>query len=83
MPYATLDDLIERAGETEIRQIADRDRDGAIDADVVEAALTDADNLVNGYVAAKYTVPLASVPAVEICSDRSAAGMMRSARETR
>lgn len=62
MPYATLDDLIERAGETEIRQIADRDRDGAIDADVVEAALTDADNLVNGYVAAKYTVPLVSVP---------------------
>ena len=62
MPYATLADLIERAGEAEIRQVADRDRDGTIDADVIEAALTDADNLVNGYVAAKYTVPLASVP---------------------
>ena len=27
-------------------------------------------------------VPEASIPAVEICSDRSAAGMMTSARET-
>lgn len=62
MPYATLADLIERAGEAEIRQVADRDRDGAIDADVIEAALQDADNLVNGYVATKYAVPLASVP---------------------
>lgn len=62
MPYATLDDLIERAGESEIRQIADRDRDGTIDADVIESALRDADNLVNGWVGAKYTVPLASTP---------------------
>ena len=28
-------------------------------------------------------VPEASVPAVEICSDRSAAGMIRSASDTR
>lgn len=62
MPYATLDDLIERASEAEIRQIADRDRDGAIDPDVVESALIDADNLINGYVATKYAMPLPSVP---------------------
>lgn len=62
MPYATLEDLIERAGETEIRQIADRDRDGTPDPEVIEAALTDAENLVNGYVAAKYAMPLPSVP---------------------
>lgn len=64
MPYATLQDLIERAGEVELRQIADRDRDGVLDDDVVEAALEDGDNLINGYVAAKYAVPLASVPPV-------------------
>lgn len=64
MPYATLEDLIERAGEAEIRQIADRDRDGTIDAAVVDRALTDADNLVNGYVATRYpgNVPLTTVP---------------------
>ena len=62
MPYATLDDLIERASEAEIRQIADRDRDGTIDPDVIESALIAADNLVNGYVATKYAMPLPSVP---------------------
>ncbi len=30
-----------------------------------------------------FPVPEASIPAVEICSERSAAGMIRSARETR
>lgn len=62
MTYATLQDLIERAGEAEIRQIADRDRIGIPDPDVIDAAIRDGMNIVNGYVAAKYRVPLASVP---------------------
>ena len=62
MTYATLDDLVERAGIAEIRQIADRDRDGTPDPAVVEAALQDADDAINGYVGARYDVPLASVP---------------------
>lgn len=62
MSYATLEDLIERAGETEIRQIADRDNDGEIDAGVIQGALEHADNLVNGYVATKYSLPFAVVP---------------------
>jgi len=62
MSYATLDDLIARAGETEIRQIADRDFDGEIDANVITEALAHADNLVNGYVATKYTLPFSVVP---------------------
>ena len=62
MTYATLPDLIKRAGQQEILQIADRDRDGTPDPDVVEAAIRDGMNVVNGYVAAKYAVPLPSVP---------------------
>ncbi len=62
MSYATLSDLINRAGDVEVRQIADRDRDGTPDPDVIEAAIRDGENMVNGYVAAKYAVPLASVP---------------------
>lgn len=62
MTYATLDDLIARAGELELRQIADRDRDGVIDAGVIAEALAHADNLVNGYVATKYTLPFSVVP---------------------
>jgi phage gp36-like protein len=62
MSYASLTDLIARAGDAEIRQIADRDRDGIADQAVVDAALVDADNLINGYVGVKYDVPLVSVP---------------------
>jgi phage gp36-like protein len=62
MSYATLADLIARAGDAEMRQIADRDRDTMIDQDVIDAALVHADNLVNGYVGAKYDVPLVTVP---------------------
>lgn len=62
MTYATLSDLIARAGEVEIQQISDRDRDGEIDADVISEALEHADNLVNGYIGTKYSLPFASVP---------------------
>lgn len=64
MTYATLSDLIERAGQSEIRQIADRDRDGLIDEGVVQSALADADNLIDGYIAAKYATPLPSTPSL-------------------
>ncbi len=64
MTYATLSDLLDRAGEPEIKQIADRDRDGTPDPDVVEAALIDADNAIDGYVFARYSRPLASIPPV-------------------
>lgn len=62
MAYATLEDLIERAGELEIKQIADRDRDGTPDPDVIDAAIKDASNIIDGYVGAKYALPLPSVP---------------------
>lgn len=58
MPYASLEDLVERAGMTEILQIADRDGDGAADPDVIDAALVHADNIVNGHVGVKYQTPL-------------------------
>lgn len=64
MSYASLTDLMERAGEAEIRQIADRDRDGIPDADVIDAALTAAGNTIDGYVGTRHTLPLPSVPPV-------------------
>lgn len=62
MTYATLADLTARAGEAELKQIADRDRDGEIDTEVVDAALADASSMIDGYVATKYDIPLATVP---------------------
>lgn len=62
MTYATQQDLIDRFGESEIEQVADRDGDSAIDAAVTAAALGDADKLIDGYVAGRYGLPLATVP---------------------
>lgn len=64
MPYATQQDLIDRFGEDELIQLTDRDGDGAIDADVMDTALTDADAEIDGYLATKYQLPLATVPGV-------------------
>lgn len=62
MTYASFNDLLERAGETELVDVADRDDDGVPDAEIIQAALVHADNLINGYVAARYPVTFVSVP---------------------
>lgn len=62
MSYATIADLLKRAGERELLQIADDNRDGEPDAAIVAAALEDARHLIDGYIAAKYATPLKAVP---------------------
>lgn len=64
MTYATLQDLIDRYGEDELIQLSDRAEPpaGAIDPAIVSKALTDATELVDGYVAGRYRVPLSPVP---------------------
>lgn len=59
MTYASADDLVERAGEVELVQVADRDDDGTPDPEVIAAALVHADNIANGYIATRYALPLA------------------------
>ena len=60
--YATLSDLIERAGEDEILQIADRDRDGVADPEVIDKAIATAGSEIEGYISTRYRLPLPSVP---------------------
>lgn len=60
--YATLSDIIERAGEDEIFQVADRDRDGVADPGVIEAALATAGSEIDGYISTRYRLPLPNVP---------------------
>lgn len=62
MPYATLQDLIERAGELEIKQVSDRDRDGTPDPDVIDAAIAGAQSMIDGYLGSRYGLPLPGVP---------------------
>ena len=64
MPYATQSDLEERFGPQELAQLTDR-VDGLMpDPAVIARALADAEAEIDGYLAARYTVPLSAVPAV-------------------
>jgi phage gp36-like protein len=71
MAYATLSDLETRYGSDPIWQLADRDDDGTLDAGVVESALADATHEINGYLAVRNSLPLATVPEmlVRLCAD--------------
>lgn len=73
MSYATQADMVLAFGDEELIQLTDRAQPpvGAIDASVLARALSAADGLANNYLAVRYTVPLASVPAVlvEACCD--------------
>ena len=57
--------MIERAGEEEILQVADRDNDGIADPDVIAAALETADRRIEFYLA-RYRLPLTSVPPIVV-----------------
>lgn len=64
MAYCTLADLIDRAGEAEILQVADRDLDGIADAAVIEAAVTAAGDQIDAWLAGRFSLPLDPVPAI-------------------
>lgn len=66
MAYATQQDLIDRFGEEELIQLTDRTNLPAstIDADVVDAAISDAENLADSYLAKRFQLPLDPVPEV-------------------
>lgn len=64
MTYATQADLIDRFGEEELAQRTNRVDGLTIDAVVLARALADADAEIDGYLATRYSLPLASVPAV-------------------
>jgi len=62
MTYATPDHMVARFSQDELMQLTDREGLGEINASVLAQALADADALINGYLRAAYTLPLAAVP---------------------
>ncbi len=66
MAYATQTDMEDRFGAAELVKLTDRDDPpaGQIDAAVLARAIADAEAEINGYLAGRYALPLASVPAV-------------------
>jgi len=60
--YISSSDLERRLTSDELVQLADLDEDGTADTAVISQAISDAESLVNSYVGARTTVPLATVP---------------------
>lgn len=59
--YATRDDMQTRFGLAELVQLTDDEGTGEI-GPRLDTALADADQVINGYVAATYVVPLSPLP---------------------
>lgn len=66
MPYATQQDMIDRYGALALQRLTDRATPpaGAIDATLLGARLDDASAVIDGYLAGRYSLPMAVIPAV-------------------
>lgn len=64
MPYCTATDYAARYGEDELIQRTDRLGTGVMDTVVFDQAAADADAEIDGYLAGRYTLPLAGVPSI-------------------
>jgi phage gp36-like protein len=65
MTYATKQEMIDRFGDLELKQLTDRTGlVDAIDDVVLGKALDDADAEINGYLMGRYVLPLASTPKI-------------------
>ncbi|MBI1262953.1 MAG: DUF1320 domain-containing protein [Rhizobiales bacterium] len=64
MSYASQAIMLTKFSERELVQLTDRadEPTGLIDAARMAQALTEAANIINSYIAARYDLPLASVP---------------------
>lgn len=62
MPYATPDDLAVRYGADRLIDLTDRDADGMADDPQIAQALEDASHEIDGYLAARYRLPLPTTP---------------------
>lgn len=66
MTYVTQDQLVTRFGRPMLVALTDRGElaTGEIDGSIVDRALADTDALIDGYLLARYVLPMAEVPAL-------------------
>ena len=71
MPYASEQDIVDRYGEDTLYTLADKDNDDILDHQAINRALDDASEHINAFIAARYTLPLASTPTLlrRLCVD--------------
>lgn len=65
MPYCTLDDIKALVSEAELVQLTDDEGMGEIDVAKVNAAISRADEFIDGFLRGRYTLPLVEpIPAL-------------------
>ena len=62
--YASQTDIENRLDPKHLIELTDDDNDGMADADVITAAITDADGVIDTHLAARYACPFATPPAL-------------------
>ena len=69
--YATVKDFVLRIGEFQAIQLTDRDREGVVNESVLTIALSDSTSQIDGYLSARYRLPLPTIPQnlTRICCD--------------
>lgn len=81
--YASQQDLAERLDPAHLVELADDDRDGAPDSAVLDAAILDADALIDAHLEARYAVPLAAPAGLvrRLSADLAAANLFARRRD--
>lgn len=64
MAYCTQDDILDQIDEDNLIQLTDDADAGAVDADMVTRAIADADEEIDSYCGARYSVPFTTVPGI-------------------
>ena len=64
MSYATKQDFLDRYDAGLLLLLTDRDASGQVDDAVLDRAIEDAMDEIDGYVGARYTLPLAEPPSI-------------------
>jgi len=64
MAYCTLDDIKKLLPEDSLIQLTDDEGTGAIDEDIINEVIAQADSEIDGYCGVRYSVPFSPVPAV-------------------
>ncbi len=64
MAYCTAEDIAKRLSENILIELTDDDDAGVVDADVVAAAIADADEEIDAFLSMRYTLPFSTTPAI-------------------
>lgn len=62
MAYCSQSNLLDQISEDDLIQLTDDDDTGAVDTDVVDQAIADADAEINSYCGVRHSVPFSTVP---------------------